>query len=267
MERFYVPKEYIANGQAVINGDEYKHMSRVLRLRVGDNCEIYDGEGNGWFCEIASMDAQAVVNLLSKINDARESDLKTYLLQGLPKGEKMEFIIQKCTELGITGIVPVAMERSIVKIEKGDKEDKKLVRWNLIAENACSQCGRLRFPDIRRTATLTGALTMIEEGDLLLVPWEEGGVSLNYVLSGLALDKKRKILRGESKIFYLVGPEGGITREEIKMCRDKGAIIITLGPRILRTETAAIMVETMLQFALGDLAEAPSGHFDEDDLD
>lgn len=253
MHRFHVPSEHIKDGQAKVHGEELKHLSRVLRLRVGDPVVVFDGQG--WEYQ-GNITALAEDGALVKIETATylpvESPLQLWLVQGIPKGDKMEWIIQKTTELGLFGVIPWAASRSVVKLE-GKKKTEREERWRKIALEAAKQCRRALVPEVTGVMGLKSFLESLPQNYLLLVPWEEGGQPLKNVL-GEARKANGEGSAGNSRPVYLViGPEGGIAEEEVALIREYGGIAVTLGPRILRTETAGLISAALALYELGDL--------------
>jgi 16S rRNA (uracil1498-N3)-methyltransferase len=250
MHRFYTAKENISCQedlrQAVINGEEFKHLSKVLRLYVGDTVTVFDGEGREYEGNIAAIGKEeALVNLEEPLFLPRESPIEILLVQGIPKGEKMEMIIQKATELGVRGIIPLKAERCVVKLE-GKKEEERRQRWQKVAAEAAKQCRRALIPEILPACTLEAFLQGLPEEYHLFIPWEEGGSSLKTLLQERECNK-------EKQIFIMIGPEGGFDEKEVLFVKRRGGIPVTLGPRILRTETAGLAAIAAIMFGWGDL--------------
>lgn len=268
MERFYVSPENIGSREAWVTGEEYKHLSKVLRLKPGDSLEIFDGQGRGFRCALTKLEeGRAQVVLDSPVEEPRDSPLRACLLQGIPKGEKMEWVVQKTTELGISGLVPLELERCVVRLENEKKRRDRRERWRKVASEASRQCGRLTVPEISLPIGLKAFLAGIAPEDLLLIPWEKGGQTVRETLVGLPAEKAAALRQGRGAVYFLVGPEGGLTEGEVEAARAQGGICLTLGPRILRTETAGLALLTLLQYELGDLSGAPSRHFEATDTD
>ena len=247
MERFIVAPEELDGNEAQINGDELRHLRTVLRLKTGDVVEVFDGAGRGYAGTLTDIDAsRALVALKEPIVERRDSPLKIVLGQGIPKSDKMEWIAQKATELGVDSIIPLSLERCVARIDGDSKIKSRQARWRKVAIEAAKQCGRLMVPEVMAPIRLSDFIKKIEPSDLLLVPWEEGGKPL-----GEALRDTQGARVGA--IFVLIGPEGGITRGEIQLCREAGGKVVTLGPRTLRTETAGLALLSALQFYWGDM--------------
>jgi len=246
MHKFFIPQENIDGVAAVINGEDVKHIYKVLRLKEGDLVSLNDCQGSEYLAEIKLVDKKEVaLKIINRLETNNESPVGIYLYQGLPKSQKMDLIAQKATELGVKEITPVITERVVVKNELG--EYKKLDRWNRIALEACKQSKRTLIPKINHPVEFTDMLKLIEGADLILVPYE------NQEEKGL-----KKVCRGIEKekiksIAIIIGPEGGFEPSEIGMLESMGAEIITLGPRILRTETAGFVCAALVLYELGDL--------------
>ncbi len=237
MPRFNVN---IINGKAEITGESYRHLTRSLRVRIGDEIEVTDGEYN-YTAIIDEIDKNAAYLSVLNRRDSNEPFAKITLIQGLPKGDKSELIIQKCVELGIYEIIFFAAERSVVKLDSKQKAAKE-ERYAKIAASAAEQSGRAVTPAVRIADNLKDALNGIENAFLVYEKATEG-ITLRTVLSS-----------GEVTDFaYIIGPEGGIGENELKVCDEKKIPQITLGKRILRTETAAIAVAASAMCLLGEL--------------
>lgn len=243
MYQFFVPSENIQGNRIVISGDDVNHIKNVLRMKPGDEISVSNGEdGKEYRCGIEQMGEEIVCSLRFIKEDGVELPCKITLFQGLPKADKMEWIVQKAVELGAYEVVPVSMHRCVVKLD--DKKQKtKITRWQGIAEAAAKQSKRSIIPEIKPVMTIKQALTYAEEMDMLLVPYE------------LAedMDRTREVfeqIKPGQKIGFFIGPEGGFEEEEIRETMEKGALPITLGKRILRTETAGMAVLSILMFHL-----------------
>jgi len=246
MHRFFADESGIQNGLARLSAEDSAHALRVLRLTEGEEIELVLSPKR-YLAVIEEADMDGVVVRVS--GELRETEAKTRvtLFQGLPKADKMELIAQKLTELGACAIQPVAMERCVVKIEGKDAQ-KKTERWQKIAREAVKQCARIDVPQIREVKKLTALRDEFAALDVLIVPWEEArDGSIAKCLAPFA---------GQEAISVgiLIGPEGGISEKEAKwLSEEAGAKLVTLGPRILRTETAAIASVTMVMALRGEL--------------
>ncbi|MBU3181576.1 16S rRNA (uracil(1498)-N(3))-methyltransferase [Clostridium psychrophilum] len=246
MHKFFVPKENINGNDAVIDNEDVKHIYRVLRLQVGNKISINNCEGKEYIGEITYIDKKVVnVNLLEENPINNESPIEVYLFQGLPKSTKMDLIVQKNTELGVKEITPILTERVVVKTEL--KDYKKIDRWNRIALEACKQCKRSLVPQINETIEFDNLLEELRKVDLVVVPYEnEEGYGIKKLVK--EVDKTHI-----NKVAIVIGPEGGFEEIEILKLKEIGAKIVTLGPRILRTETAGFTCLSLIMYELGDL--------------
>ncbi len=246
MHKFFVSKENFFGDRAIISGEDVKHIYKVLRLSVGDKISINNCEGEEFLAEINEIDKkQVLVNIISKLDIKSESDINIYLFQGLPKSSKMDMIVQKATELGVKEICPIITKRVVVKNELG--EFKKLDRWQRITLEACKQCKRTIIPNIKEPIEFEGLIDALEDIDLIVVPYEnEKGYGIKNMLAHIKVDDIKNVA-------IIIGPEGGFEEEEIEELKHKGAHIVTLGPRILRTETAGFVCAALLQYELADL--------------
>lgn len=240
MPKFFFNKNDISRGQVQLFGEDEKHIKTVLRAREGEELTLCDGEGMDYLCRIASLERGVLLDILSKEVCETEPRTKITLYQGLPKADKMELIIQKCVELGVDRIVAVSTERAIVKLDK--KESKKLERWQKIAEAAAKQSGRGKIPEIgQQVLKFKEAVAEAKELDGAIIPYEkEQETGIRQFVQGF---------QGES-IGVFIGPEGGFAEEEIALAQENGITPITLGKRILRTETAGMTTAAILLYEL-----------------
>ena len=225
-----------------ITGDSARYLSDVLRMRPGEVLILCDSDRTDHECEIVSVAKSLVaVSIRDRHPNGNEPMFEATIYQGLAKGERMDLSIQKSVELGVTRYVPTACSRSIVKIKDG--KDGKRDRWQAIALEAARQCGRGIVPTVDSVMNLEDALKEAEENcELVLFPWaEEKEGNLGKILEPIDFSK-------HPKIAVFIGPEGGFAEEEAKMAEDHGAKLVTLGKRILRTETAAPAVLAMLVY-------------------
>ncbi|MEL7567950.1 MAG: 16S rRNA (uracil(1498)-N(3))-methyltransferase [Dehalobacterium sp.] len=252
MNRFFVLPEQIVNAVITITGSDVNHIGRVLRLKAGDQIMVADGTGREYLAELTEIDEQKVEAAIKEsLASANEPPLDVYLLQGLPKGEKMELIIQKCTEIGIRKIIPVNMERTVIRLT-GEKAEKRRERWQRIAAEAAKQCQRSMVPEVAPICNLTQAIKQLPEPAMLIMPWEEA--------KDLGLkDFFRNNIPFSGPIALIIGPEGGISRDEALFAEEHGAVKVSLGPRILRTETAGLVALSIILYELGDLGGRISG--------
>ena len=240
MPKFFFNKNDISRGQVQLFGEDEKHIKTVLRAREGEEITLCDGEGMDYQCRIASLERGVLLDILSQDMCETEPKTKITLYQGLPKADKMELIIQKCVELGVDRIVAVSTERAIVKLDK--KETKKLERWQKIAEAAAKQSGRGKIPEIgQQVLKFKEAVAEAKELDGAIIPYErEQETGIRQFVQNF---------KGES-VGVFIGPEGGFADEEIALAQENGITPITLGKRILRTETAGMTTTAILLYEL-----------------
>ena len=244
MHCFYTEKENIVGGQAYITGSDVNHVRNVLRMEVGEEIVICDGEGVFHTCVIKEISKEQVEAQILESKEA-ETELKTKitLFQGLPKKDKMELIIQKAVELGVHEIVPVSTRFCVAKIEDAKKEKKKLERWQEIAKAAAKQSGRGMIPQIKPVMTYKEALKAASGMDRAVIPYEKAeGMKA-------AVEEVGKMAKCQS-VGIFIGPEGGFAEEEIQSALDTGVTPISLGKRILRTETAGLCILSVLMFEI-----------------
>lgn len=241
LTRVHVPEPLTAGRRHTIAGDAANHITRVLRLKPGDPLTLFDGRGGEHAAQIGEFRKNAViVDVGDRSAASRESPLSLTLAQGVSRGERMDWVVQKATELGVTRIVPVLTERTVVKLDPRQSE-RKLAHWRGIAVAACEQSGRDRIPDIAAPLDLHELLRTVDARAtrLLLSP------SGTHCVNGLKSP--------EHGVVVLIGPEGGLAEGEQRAALAAGFIAVRLGPRVLRTETAAVAALTLLQYQLGDL--------------
>lgn len=249
MHKFFTQPENINEFQGKITGDDVKHIYKVLRLNEGEKVVLNNCNGSEYLGEIDSVSkTEVLVKILEKLEINNESAVEIYLFQGLPKAQKMDLIVQKGTELGIKNFIPVITDRVDVKL-KGDF--KKLDRLNRIALEAAKQSKRSIIPTVSEPIVFENVLDECKDMDLFLVPYENAdNLGVKGVIANL---RKKDILNKIKKIGIMVGPEGGFEESEIEKLKNEGAYIITLGNRILRTETAGFVAASLIQYELGDL--------------
>lgn len=245
MFNFFADETAKQNSKYIIEGNDYNHIKNVLRMECGDRCLISCG-GKSDLCEIESLtDSSVILEILEENYTDTELPVKIYLFQGLPKGDKMEYIIQKSVELGVYAIMPTEMKHCIVKLDN-KKAAAKRTRWQSISESAAKQSKRNIIPEILEVTPYSKALEFAKTLDLILVPYEnEEGMRA----TAEALEK----LRNVKSVGIFIGPEGGFEKAEIEKALNCDAKVISLGKRILRTETAAITAVglAMLNIELG----------------
>lgn len=238
MFNFFANESQKIGNRYLIANSDYNHIINVLRMKIGEEFLVSCG-GQSDLCVIESAENETVTALITEENYKDTSlPIEIYLFQGLPKSDKLELIIQKTVELGVSGIIPVEMSRCIVKLD-GKKKDSKVSRWQSISESAAKQSKRNVIPEIFGVLSYKEALKKASELDLILVPYEskngmtDTAEALSMIKSGM-------------KIGVFIGPEGGFDEKEIALAEEVGAKIVSLGKRILRTETAAITATAML---------------------
>lgn len=243
MYHFFVTPAQITDGYAVITGQDVNHIRNVLRMKQGEQVAVRDGISRNYICELETIDTEEIrARILSSEEDSSELPAKLYLFQGLPKSDKMELIIQKAVELGAYEIIPVATRRAVVKLDK-KKEESKVKRWNAIAESAAKQSGRMLVPQVKGVMSLGEAFSYAAGFDLNLIPYElaEGMEQTREILSRV---------RPGMQVGIFIGPEGGFDVEEVDNAIGAGLYPVTLGRRILRTETAGLAALSILMFQL-----------------
>ena len=242
MYQFFVESGQIGKDSVMIEGSDVNHIKNVLRMKPGEKIRISGPAGENYFCEIAEIEDSFVrASILEKDETGTELPNRIYLFQGLPKNDKMELIIQKAVELGVYEIIPVAMKNCVVKLD-AKKAAAKTARWQGIAESAAKQSKRSLIPEVKMPMSYKEAVAYAKGLDVKLVPYEN-----EHGMSGTKAAMEQ-IEKGES-VAVFIGPEGGFAPEEIEMVRDEMQLI-SLGRRILRTETAGIVALAILGYQL-----------------
>ena len=244
MPKFFVTNKDIGEQKIVISNEDVNHIKNVLRNDKLDTLTICDRDTEiDYLCEITQISDKVNCKILNEIESNAESNIKVTIMQGIPKFDKMELIIQKSVELGVYDIIPIKMKRCIVKLDEKDK-NKKIQRWQKIAEVAAKQSGRNVIPKINDVKNIKEICNLSRNYDIVLVTYEnEEENKLKFELE--KLKSKRDV-----KIAIVIGPEGGIDKGEIKMLQENGAKIVTLGKRILRTETVALNCLSVIMYEL-----------------
>ena len=255
MDRFFVEPEHLNldDKTLYIDGEDVKHISKVLRYGQGDEIEVCDSNGHEYICRIESIDKTRIdLSIVDEVDINRESRIRVSLYQGVPKSTKMDIILQKLTEAGVDEIVLVNTKRSVVNI-KGDKADKKFDRWERIIYEAAKQCKRGLIPKLRGILSFKEALEDMGKNDINICPYEEEK-SLG-IKEALQTGQVKKILenKDEVRVGIFIGPEGGFAEEENEMVKAAGIASVTMGPRIFRTETASIVATAITLYELGDI--------------
>ncbi len=242
MRRFFIAGELA--GEVAITGPDARHIGRVLRLGTGDEIIVVDAAGRAGRAAITAVTADTVrASVRETLAAGHEPPVSVWLAQGLPKGDKLEYIVQKAVELGAAGVIPLACDNCTVRYDAA-KQGSRRERWRKIAAEAAKQCGRGAMPAVAEVATLAAALAGAGEDTAVIMLYEgAGGEPLRDILAG----------RAATSYLLLVGPEGGFNPAEAELCRRHGASVATLGPRILRTETAALAALAIVLYEKGDL--------------
>lgn len=246
MARFFIPTEQIFGNQVKIIGSDVNHVKNVLRLKAGDRIEVFDGFQNVYLCEIKEFN-QAFIRgtILSVRTEETEPKIDLTLAQCLLKGKKMDFVVQKATELGVNSIIPVISERSIPKIE--DKVEQKISHWQKISKEAAEQSGRTKIPEVRLLIHFEDLMKTVENYTLALLPWEgEKETKLKDLLTGT------RVHGFTGQLIILIGPEGGFSLSEVEAAKARGLKTVSLGKRILRAETATITALSNIFYELED---------------
>ncbi len=243
MPRFFIRQNQIDNNKIHILGDDAHHISYSLRMAVGENVTVCDMQGVEYDCKIESfLDGEVILNVEDSRASENEPKITLRLFQALPKGDKLDSVIQKSVECGVCEIVPFESERCIVKI-KGDAEDKKTARRQRIAEEAAKQSGRSVIPCVSRSVSFSEMIKRASGSDVTLFCYEgDGTVALGKILKDIDLSNKSR----DFDVSVVIGSEGGFSLAEVELARQAGFVLTGLGKRILRTETAPIFVLSTL---------------------
>lgn len=245
MRRFFIEPERVKDDKILLEGELAHHINHVLRMTSGEEVTLADGCGHLYHGRLSAFGKDTVTAEILSVSEVKgETKTAITLYQGMPKGDKLELIIQKCTELGVDAIVPVFTKRSVVKLDSS-KAAKKTERWQKIAQEASQQSKRITVPTIRQPLSWTQLLDVIEPEELTLVLWEdEATQGLKTLLEATRLPER---------INLIIGPEGGLEEAEVQALKAIGAHSTSLGKRILRTETAGLAALTMVLYHTGDL--------------
>lgn len=243
MPKFFVESNQVKDNNIILFGEDVNHIANVLRKQVEDEiniCNIVTSEN--FLCKIKEISKNQIkCDIIKHIKSEAEPNIELTVFQGLPKAEKMELIIQKCTELGAKHFIPVEMERCIVKLDNKTSL-KKIERWKRVAETAAKQSGRDFIPDVENVINLQKLLNLIPKYDIVLLAYEnEKNNTLKSIL-------KKITIKDNMKIAIIIGPEGGLEPKEVEKLQDVGAKTITLGKRILRTETAGFAITSIIMY-------------------
>ena len=245
MPKFFIKADQVNNNKVYIIGEDVNHIKNVLRMKIGDTFNVCNETNReNYVVEISKLNNEKIeCEITEKLENVAESNVKVHIYQGLPKADKMELIIQKSVELGVDKITPIEMKRCVVKLDGKDKV-KKVERWQKISEVAAKQCGRDIIPQISNVTTVKEICSTIDDYDMIIVAYEK---EKQNVLKNELKEIKQK---GFKKIGFVVGPEGGLEEKDVEMLKTSGAKIVTLGKRILRTETVALNVLSNIMYEL-----------------
>lgn len=246
MNRFFINKEAISNDKAYVEGEDKNHIIKVLRLKAGDEVELCDGEGYDYKAVISGFDNSKVyLDIVDTFPSYTEPDISITLYQGIPKSSKMDLIIQKCVEIGVFSIVPVVTRRTVVKFSNEKDILNKTARWNRISNEAAKQSRRGIVPNVHEPMDFYDAIDK-DNSTLKIMLWEEEREeSLRSFLQSV---------KGHHRsISVMIGPEGGIDLEEAKYAMDKDWKSVTIGPRILRTETAGLSTLSAIMYQMEEM--------------
>lgn len=250
MPKFFVESDSIKQNNINIGGKDVNHIKNVLRKKIDDEIIICDAlKSKDYLCKISEFDEDKIIcRIEEELETEVESNINVTIFQGLPKSDKMELIIQKSVELGVVEITPVEMKRCVVKLNEKEKS-KKIERWQKISEVAAKQCGRSIIPQINNIISVQDICNLCDKYDIVLVAYEnEKENTLKQEIN--KIKKQLETTKKEIKIAILIGPEGGIDIVEIEKLKSAGAKIITLGKRILRTETVALNILSIIMYEL-----------------
>ncbi|MFZ4794774.1 MAG: 16S rRNA (uracil(1498)-N(3))-methyltransferase [Blastocatellia bacterium] len=251
VHRFFASPEVIDNGTIRLTAEESHHLARVLRLREGEMVSAFDGLGNEWECEIAAIHkSECRLSILKKLETVVESPLRLTLAQALVKGEKFDLVVQKATELGVSRILPVITEHCEIRISE-ERSEQRLQRWQRISLGAIKQSGRRRLVEIDQPVKFQQFCRDLQGEPALIFSEKTGSEKTGSEKTGRGLPP---LAAQDSGLTVVIGPEGGWSDGELDLATSLGLIPVHLGPRILRTETAAITAVTLAQYHYGDLA-------------
>jgi 16S rRNA (uracil1498-N3)-methyltransferase len=247
MSRYFVEKSQINdNGTIIVSGEDFQHLKKVLRAQIKDVITVCN-DGFDFLAEIAEINNSSILcNILEKNKNLTECDYRVSLFQGLPKSDKMELIIQKCVELGVFEIFPVITERCVLRINTQKDAQNKVTRWQKIAREAAKQCNRGIIPLVHYPINFEEAVVLASKSGLAVIPYEKES---NTGFRDIAAQCK-----GAADGSIMIGPEGGFEEHEVQMAEAKGIKKISLGPRILRTETAGMVALSLMMYELGDVS-------------
>lgn len=240
--RIYQPAPLATNQVVELDAQATTHLTRVLRLKTGDDLVVFNGEGGEYQATVFTVERRSArIRIGEYVDRSVESPLELVLVQGVSRGERMDYTVQKAVELGVTRIIPVMTERTVVNL-KGERQQRRREHWQAVVNSACEQCGRTFVPEVESIISYQNWLGTPNEGS-------------KFVLHHRAEQGLGESADLQNPVSLLVGPEGGLTTTEISAAQSAGYLPWRLGPRVLRTETAAVTALTILQWARGDLDE------------
>ena len=256
MSRFYVPPECVAGGKIMIRGGELHHARDVMRLAAGDAIVVFDGTGKEYHGIIQKIDKGQMTVTIKKTAERKSEGCRLILIQALPRSDKMDLIVEKATELGVERIIPVTTERTVARPDT-KKENLKVERWRKIALIAAKQCGRTTIPEVMPITGFEDSLKALNDSEIKIIPClYDDTKALKEVLRGqrgkVLSEAKGKVLseaKGKSAVIF-IGPEGDFTKKEVEAAKAIGAIPVSFGREILRSETAAICALSILNYEL-----------------
>lgn len=243
MYQFFIDDSQVMDGEVLIEGSDVNHIKNVLRMKPGEKVRVSTENGKNYFCCITELREESVrAEIVEELTEGTELPNKIYLFQGLPKSDKMELIIQKAVELGAYQIVPVAMKNCVVKLD-AKKAENKVKRWQEIAKSAAKQSKRSLIPTVEMPLRYEDAISLAVQLDVVLVPYENerGMEATRSVVEGI---------RPGQSIGIFIGPEGGFAEDEIALAKSHDMALLSLGRRILRTETAGLAMLSILTYQL-----------------
>ncbi|WP_046214702.1 16S rRNA (uracil(1498)-N(3))-methyltransferase [Paenibacillus wulumuqiensis] len=255
MQRYFVPANQFSEQEVTITGEDARHIIRVMRSQEGDELIACDGSELDVLAEIVSMeDGIVIAHIVERLEQLSEAGVQVTIAQSLPKGDKMETVIQKCTELGAAAFVPFLSERTVVQYDSR-KEEKRIQRWSKIAKEAAEQSHRSRIPQIGQPLSWKQLLATFGQYDLICFCYEkENGSQLRDVVQPFAANlQQRQDADTPARVLIVVGPEGGFAEQEVEAAEQQGAVPTGLGRRILRTETAAMTALACIMYETGEM--------------
>lgn len=253
MPRFFLDNTDADFGSGIISikGGDASHIVKALRMKAGDTLTVCDCRGSDYSCEILEADPLMVpLKIIGRHRSVSEPTIAVTLYQGLPKSDKMDFIVQKSVELGVTKIVPVITLRSVSRPDKKSL-GHKTERWNRISDEAAKQCGRGILPEVAPAVDFNAAIALMAAHDLAIMPYEQNGGSIHECLDKIDFSQKENA--APFSVGVIIGPEGGFDEKEADYARSCGVATVGMGPRILRTETAPLCALSALMYASGNL--------------